>query len=75
MIDSKANGATKCVKVGAWGSILAALCCFTPLLVVVLGVVGLGALSPYLDYFLLPALGLFLLLVIVGLWQKYRQTE
>ncbi len=38
------------------GTVLVALCCFTPLLVVILGIVGLSALTPYLDYILLPAL-------------------
>jgi hypothetical protein len=35
---------------------LVALCCFTPILVILLGVVGLSALTWYLDYVLLPAL-------------------
>ena len=45
---------------GLIGSGLVALCCFTPILVVLLGVVGLGAITGYLDYVLLPALAVFL---------------
>ena len=45
---------------GLIGSGLVALCCLTPILVVLLGVVGLGAITGYLDYVLLPALAVFL---------------
>jgi mercuric ion transport protein len=53
---------------------MTAVCCFTPILIAVLGLVGLAALTPYLDYLILPALGLFLILIITGLWQKNRQS-
>lgn len=52
---------------GLVGSIITALCCFTPILVVLLGLVGLGALTGYLDYVLLPALAVFLGLIAYGL--------
>lgn len=38
------------------GTLLVALCCFTPVLVVALLTIGLGAFTPYLDYILYPAL-------------------
>ena len=44
------------IKAGGIGALIVAICCFTPLLVILLGVVGLGAVSGYLDYLLLPAL-------------------
>ena len=59
-------------KVGLIGSIVAAICCFTPVLVVTLGVIGLGALTGYLDYVLLPALGVFLGLTLYG-WYRGRK--
>ncbi len=65
--------ARKYVKVGALGSLLAALCCFTPLLVLLLGFAGLGALVVYLDYLLLPALGIFLVTLFIGLWRLRHQ--
>ena len=46
------------------GTVLVALCCFTPILVNLLGVVGLSALTSYLDYALLPSLGAFTSLTI-----------
>lgn len=52
---------------GVVGTVVAAVCCFTPILVVLLGIVGLGALSGYLDYVLLPALAGFLGLTAYGL--------
>jgi mercuric ion transport protein len=46
--------------VGLGGSAIVALCCFTPVLVVLVGVVGLSAIAGYLDYVLLPALLFFI---------------
>lgn len=51
---------TPLLKVGIIGSVIAALCCFTPILVILLGVIGLSSVVGYLDYVLLPALGIFL---------------
>ena len=39
---------------GLIGTLLAALCCFTPVLVILAGVLGLSAIVGYLDYVLLP---------------------
>ena len=63
------------LKVGIIGTFIAALCCFTPLLVVLLGVVGLSALTGYLDYVLLPALCIFILILIYALVQKLRGSQ
>lgn len=37
------------MRVGVVGTVLVALFCFTPILVILLGVVGLSALTGYLD--------------------------
>ena len=63
------------LKVGIVGTVIAALCCFTPVLVVLFGVVGLSVIVGYLDYVLLPALGIFILLTAYALWQKYSQAR
>lgn len=60
------------LKVGIVGTIVAALCCFTPLLVILLGAVGLSAMLGWLDYVLLPALGIFLAITAYALWKKMR---
>lgn len=58
------------IKVGAVGTVLVALCCFTPILVILLGVVGLSALTGYLDVVLLPALVAFIGLTIYAIVRK-----
>ncbi|HEA68742.1 MAG TPA: mercury resistance system transport protein MerF [Desulfobacterales bacterium] len=54
------------------GAILVAVCCFTPILVIALGAAGIGAFTPYLDYVLLPALLMLIVLAFVsyGKWKK-----
>ncbi|MEO6031381.1 MAG: mercury resistance system transport protein MerF [Burkholderiaceae bacterium] len=60
------------LKLGIGGTLIAALCCFTPVLVILLGVVGLGALAGYLDYVLLPALVLFVGITIYAVQRRLR---
>ena len=55
------------LKTGVIGSAIAALCCFTPILVILFGAVGLSALIGYLDYVLFPLLGIFLVVIVVAL--------
>lgn len=59
-------------RVGIVGTVLVALCCFTPILVIGLGVVGLSALTGYLDVVLLPALAAFIGLTIYAVWRKRK---
>jgi len=56
------------------GTVLVALCCFTPLLVVTLGAVGLSVIVSYLDFILFPALALLLLLTHLSFskWMKEK---
>lgn len=59
---------------GALGTVIAALCCFTPVLVVLLGAVGLSAVLGWLDYVLFPALAFFIALTVYALWRRrHRQ--
>ena len=57
---------------GVIGTIVAAVCCFTPILVVALGVVGLSTAVGYLDFVLFPALAFFLALTGYALWRRKR---
>lgn len=61
------------VTLGLAGAVLTALCCFTPILVGLLGLVGLGAVTGYLDYVLLPALATFLGLALYGLLRRNQK--
>jgi mercuric ion transport protein len=60
------------VKTGIIGSVIAAICCATPALVIALGAVGLSAWIGWIDYLLFPALALFLGLTAYGLWRRNR---
>lgn len=51
------------------GTIAVAICCFTPILAVTVAALGIGAMTRYLDYVLIPAL---VVLVIVT-WRAYRE--
>lgn len=59
---------------GIAGSAFAALCCFTPVLVVLFGIVGLSAMVGYIDYVLLPALVFFVDLTIFAMRRRRRST-
>ena len=61
------NRRKRCVWAGGIGAAVVALCCVTPVLVVLLGALGLAALTGYLDYVLLPALVVFLAMIVYGL--------
>lgn len=61
-------------RTGIIGAVVAAVCCLTPVLVVLVSAVGLSALVGYLDYVLFPALGLFVLLAAVG-WVQRRRCQ
>ena len=60
------------LKTGIAGAIVSAVCCFTPLLVIVLGAVGLSAALGYLDFVLLPLLALFIGITVYALYKKER---
>jgi mercuric ion transport protein len=54
---------------GAAGSVIAAICCFTPVLVIAFGAIGLSAWVGWLDYVLFPMLAFFLALTGYGLYR------
>ncbi len=61
------------LRTGIIGTVVAALCCFTPILVVLFGVVGLSALVGYLDYVLFPALAIFIGVTVYALWRRRQR--
>lgn len=62
----------KLLATGIVGTVIAALCCFTPVLVVLLGAVGLSAIVGYLDFVLLPALAVFIGITLYAVWRKAK---
>jgi mercuric ion transport protein len=63
------------LKTGLMGSIIAALCCFTPVLAVLLGAVGLEWFVGYLDYVLVPVMIIFLGLVGYAVWRNAKKAR
>jgi len=63
------------LALGVGGSILAILCCFTPLLPIVLTALGLTGLLGivYNDAVLLPILAGFLILTGYAIWRQKKQ--
>ena len=60
------------LRVGTLGVVFATLFCVTPVLVLALGAVGLSAAVGWLDYVLLPALAVFVGMVVYAIVRKRR---
>jgi mercuric ion transport protein len=60
---------------GLIGTTVVALCCFTPILVVLVGLVGLSAITGYFDYALLPALIFFVGLTLFAVWRRQARLK
>lgn len=58
------------IKMGGIGTVVAAICCATPILVIVLGAVGLSAWAGYLDAVVLPILALCIGMLGYGLYKR-----
>ncbi|MBO6674063.1 MAG: mercury resistance system transport protein MerF [Rhizobiales bacterium] len=62
----------KLLATGIVGTLITALCCFTPALVVLLGAVGLSAVVGYLDFVLFPALAIFIGITLYAVWRRTK---
>lgn len=62
------------LRTGAIGSAVTAVCCFTPILILLMTGLGLSAAIGWLDWVLLPALVLFLAMTAyaLGLGRRRR---
>ena len=65
----------KLLTTGITGTVVAALCCFTPVLVILFGAIGLSAWLGWINCVLFPPLGIFVLLTIYAVYQRSRQSE
>jgi mercuric ion transport protein len=74
MSSAPSAGDRAILRVGIGGSIVAALCCFTPILAVALGAIGLSAWLGWADYVLFPALALFLGLAGYGFYRVRQHS-
>lgn len=64
----------KLMATGIVGFVVAALCSFTPILAVLLNAVSLSAVLDYLDYVLVPAMILFLGIVVYAAYRHRRSA-
>ena len=62
------------VALGIVGAIVSCLACLTPVAVIALGAIGLGAWTGHLDAILLPVLAAFVGLVAYRHWVRRRRT-
>jgi mercuric ion transport protein len=57
------------LRTGIAGTVITAVCCFTPVLVVALGAVGLSAWLGWLDVVLVPLLAVFVGLTALAVYR------
>lgn len=67
-MNSENKSSASLLKVGFVGSVIAAICCFTPFLVVIAAGVGLSAVVGWLDYALFPILFASLSVIAYAFW-------
>jgi mercuric ion transport protein len=58
------------IKTGGIGTVVAAICCATPILAIVFGALGLTAWLAKADYVVIPALLICLALLGIGLYRR-----
>lgn len=68
MTETGSDADGKLLRRGLVGSVIAAICCFTPLLVVIVAGAGLSAFVGWLDYALFPLLFASMGVVAHALW-------
>ncbi|MDX1489608.1 MAG: mercury resistance system transport protein MerF [Acidiferrobacterales bacterium] len=59
------------LRIGIAGTVIAAVCCFTPALAILLGAVGLSAALAWADYVLFPALVFFIGIALYALMRRH----
>lgn len=62
------------LKTGIVGSVVAVVCCATPILVILLAAVGLSAWAGWLDYVLIPALVIFVCITTYALHRRQQEA-
>jgi mercuric ion transport protein len=63
------------IKTGIVGAVIAAVCCATPILVILLGVVGLSAFTSSIDYVVLPVLAFCIGLIALGVYNRRQNAS
>lgn len=63
------------MRTGLIGAVVTAVCCFTPVLVILLAATGLGAATGYLDFVLFPVLAIFIGLAVYGYSKQGKESK
>jgi mercuric ion transport protein len=58
------------LRTGIIGTVITAVCCFTPVLVIAFGALGLSAWLGWLDVILFPLLALFIGLIALAVYRR-----
>jgi mercuric ion transport protein len=72
MSDREQQIPDRWLKIGAVGAIITAVCCFTPVLVIIFSALGIAVITAWLDFILLPLLAVFLILIGWSLWKRHQ---
>jgi mercuric ion transport protein len=62
------------LHIGLVGSVVTAVCCFTPAFVLLLGALGVSAAMVWLDLILLPMLAGFMALTAYALFRRRKRS-
>ncbi|MBT6442295.1 MAG: mercury resistance system transport protein MerF [Alphaproteobacteria bacterium] len=71
----KESGRRKLLGIGVVGSVIAALCCFTPVLLIVFGSAGVLAVAGWLDPVLMLALTGFVGLTLFAIVRRNKAAK
>jgi mercuric ion transport protein len=63
------------LHMGLIGTVITALCCFTPILAILLGVVGLSTVLGWLDYVLMPILAVLSRSLLTHFGERDRRHD
>lgn len=63
------------LKIGGIGSVVAMLCCATPILLILLTALGLSAWAGMLDYVLMPVLVVSVGITIYALYRRHQEAS
>jgi mercuric ion transport protein len=69
------QGSRRLMRTGLIGAVVTAVCCFTPVLAILLLATGLGAATGYLDFVLFPALAIFIGLAVHGYLKQKNSSK
>jgi mercuric ion transport protein len=65
----------KLIGTGIVGAAIAAVCCFTPALVLLAAAIGVSAWLAWADYVVMPALVMFVAITIYALYRRRRRAN